>query len=144
MKNIDTVLHVRGESRFLDDIPAPEGTLYAAVYSSPIAHGNITRLDTAPAQHAPGIHGVIHRRRHSGGKPNRCCCCRRTVAGRRKGLLHRATPRHRGGRQWRDCPGGANDRSGVRGTPRHFRRPRGLCAGTIDCPAPRLLFRKYP
>nr|VFK34449.1 MAG: xanthine dehydrogenase large subunit [Candidatus Kentron sp. MB]VFK76760.1 MAG: xanthine dehydrogenase large subunit [Candidatus Kentron sp. MB] len=59
MKNVDTALHVRGESQFVDDIPVPEGTLYAAVYSSPIAHGNITKLDIAPAEQAEGVHGVF-------------------------------------------------------------------------------------
>nr|VFK29207.1 MAG: xanthine dehydrogenase large subunit [Candidatus Kentron sp. MB] len=59
MKNIDAERHVRGESQFVDDIPAPEGALYAAVYSSPIAHGNITKLDIAPAEQAAGVHGVF-------------------------------------------------------------------------------------
>nr|VFK13426.1 MAG: xanthine dehydrogenase large subunit [Candidatus Kentron sp. LPFa] len=59
MKNTDTVLHVRGESQFIDDIPAPEGMLHAAIFSSPIAHGNITKLDVAAVEQAEGIHGVF-------------------------------------------------------------------------------------
>nr|VFK68034.1 MAG: Aldehyde oxidase and xanthine dehydrogenase, a/b hammerhead domain [Candidatus Kentron sp. UNK]VFK73314.1 MAG: Aldehyde oxidase and xanthine dehydrogenase, a/b hammerhead domain [Candidatus Kentron sp. UNK] len=59
MKNTDTVLHVRGESQFIDDIPAPEGMLHAAIFSSPIAHGKLTKLDVAAAEQAEGIHGVF-------------------------------------------------------------------------------------
>nr|VFJ64453.1 MAG: xanthine dehydrogenase large subunit [Candidatus Kentron sp. FW] len=59
MKNIDTVLHARGESRFSDDIPVAGDTLYAAVFASPIAHGNITGLDISPARHVRGVHGVF-------------------------------------------------------------------------------------
>ena len=45
MKNYDWIQHVRGESLFVDDLIPPEGTLYASVFSSPIAHGKITSLD---------------------------------------------------------------------------------------------------
>ena len=45
MKNYDWIQHVRGESLFVDDITPPEGTLHAAVFSSPIAHGKIINLD---------------------------------------------------------------------------------------------------
>ena len=52
MKNYDWIQHVRGESLFVDDLTLPEGTLYAAVFSSPIAHGRITcsteNLDKRP------------------------------------------------------------------------------------------------
>nr|VFJ93998.1 MAG: Aldehyde oxidase and xanthine dehydrogenase, a/b hammerhead domain [Candidatus Kentron sp. LFY] len=59
IKNIDAELHVRGESQFLDDLPVPEGTLYAAVFSSPVAHGDITRLDITAAERMEGIHGTF-------------------------------------------------------------------------------------
>ena len=36
MKNIDSYTHVRGESVYLDDIPVINGTLYAAVFDSPV------------------------------------------------------------------------------------------------------------
>ena len=45
MKNIDSYTHVRGESVYLDDIPVVNGTLYAAVFDSPVAHGKIRSLD---------------------------------------------------------------------------------------------------
>ena len=59
MKNIDAILHVRGESQFVDDVPVPEGVLYAAVLPSPIACGKITRLDLGAAQEIEGIHGIL-------------------------------------------------------------------------------------
>jgi xanthine dehydrogenase large subunit len=49
MQNIDTYTHVRGESVYLDDIPVLNGTLYAAVFDSAIAHGKILSLDTSAA-----------------------------------------------------------------------------------------------
>ena len=49
MKNIDSYTHVRGESVYLDDIPLVNGTLYAAVFDSPVAHGKIISLDTSEA-----------------------------------------------------------------------------------------------
>lgn len=55
MKNIDSYTHVRGESVYLDDIPLQAGTLFAAVYDSPIAHGKIKSLDTSEAMTMPGV-----------------------------------------------------------------------------------------
>jgi xanthine dehydrogenase large subunit len=56
MKNIDSYTHVRGESVYLDDIPIVNGTLYAAVFDSPVAHGKIKSIDTAAAIN---MHGVV-------------------------------------------------------------------------------------
>jgi xanthine dehydrogenase large subunit len=55
MKNIDSYTHVRGESVYLDDIPLVNGTLYAAVFDSPVAHGRIKFLDTSEAIGMPGV-----------------------------------------------------------------------------------------
>ncbi len=55
MKNIDTFTHVRGESIYLDDIPELAGTLYGAVFGSPVAHGKITGLDVSAAQDISGV-----------------------------------------------------------------------------------------
>ena len=55
MKNIDTYTHVRGESIYVDDIPVIEGTLYAAVFDSPVAHGKILSLDLTTALNSQGI-----------------------------------------------------------------------------------------
>lgn len=55
MKNIDSYTHVRGESVYLDDIPLQAGTLFAAVYDSPVAHGKIKKLDTSEAEKIKGV-----------------------------------------------------------------------------------------
>ncbi|MEJ2195585.1 MAG: hypothetical protein P8X73_12105 [Ignavibacteriaceae bacterium] len=38
MTNYDVISHVKGESKFLDDMLTPEGTLYASIYYSKIAY----------------------------------------------------------------------------------------------------------
>jgi xanthine dehydrogenase large subunit len=55
LKNIDSYTHVRGESVYLDDIPVVNGTLYAAVFDSPVAHGKIKSLDTSEASKSHGV-----------------------------------------------------------------------------------------
>ncbi|NLO91199.1 MAG: molybdopterin-dependent oxidoreductase [Elusimicrobia bacterium] len=57
MKNDDTQMHVRGASRFVDDIPAP-GALHAVLFTSPVAKGRIRALDVSKAKTAPGIVAV--------------------------------------------------------------------------------------
>jgi xanthine dehydrogenase large subunit len=59
VKHIDSLLHVRGESQYVDDVPPPPEMLHAAVAGSPTAHGIITRLDTAAARAAPGVVAVL-------------------------------------------------------------------------------------
>ncbi|RYF90619.1 MAG: xanthine dehydrogenase [Chitinophagaceae bacterium] len=59
MKNIDSYSHTRGESIYLDDIPLQQGTLFAAVYGSPFAHGKITLLNVAAAAAMPGVVRII-------------------------------------------------------------------------------------
>jgi xanthine dehydrogenase large subunit len=58
MKNDDTKMHVRGTSRFVDDIPLPDGALHAALFTSPVARGRILRLDISKAAAAPGVVAV--------------------------------------------------------------------------------------
>ena len=55
MKNIDSFTHLRGESVYLDDIPVLRGTLYGVAFDSPIAHGEITKLDVSEAESFPGV-----------------------------------------------------------------------------------------
>src|SRR4030095_13046556 len=55
MKNIDSYTHLRGESVYLDDIPIVNGTLWAAVFDSPVAHGRIISLGTGDAEKMPGV-----------------------------------------------------------------------------------------
>lgn len=59
MKNIDSYTHVRGESVYLDDIPVVNGTLYAAAFDSPVAHGKIISLDTNEARDMPGVVSIL-------------------------------------------------------------------------------------
>ncbi|MBK8812397.1 MAG: molybdopterin-dependent oxidoreductase [Acidobacteria bacterium] len=59
MKNLDSKSYVRGESVYLDDIPVVEGTLFACVFDSPVAHGRITALNTSKAETAKGVARVI-------------------------------------------------------------------------------------
>lgn len=55
MKNIDSYTHLRGESIYLDDIPLLQGTLFAAAFDSPIAHGKIVSIDIDEASAMPGV-----------------------------------------------------------------------------------------
>ena len=59
MKNTDAFTHVRGESVYLDDIPMVQGTLFACVLDSPVAHGRIDLLDYTEALLEPGVIRVI-------------------------------------------------------------------------------------
>ncbi|MCU0240695.1 MAG: molybdopterin-dependent oxidoreductase, partial [Pyrinomonadaceae bacterium] len=59
MINIDAKSHVRGESIYLDDIPLLEGTLFACVYDSPIAHGKLKSVDTSEAEKCNGVVKII-------------------------------------------------------------------------------------
>jgi xanthine dehydrogenase large subunit len=56
--NVDIEKHVKGESQFIDDFVVPEGTLYAKVFDSTIAHGKILSLDVEEAKNLPGVRGV--------------------------------------------------------------------------------------
>ncbi|WP_347272639.1 molybdopterin cofactor-binding domain-containing protein [Candidatus Kuenenia sp.] len=59
MNRIDAAAHTRGESLFLDDMPLPSGMLYASVFSSPVMHGNIIRLQLQEARLAKGVVAVL-------------------------------------------------------------------------------------
>lgn len=59
MKNIDSNSHVRGESNYLDDIALVEGTLFACVFDSPVAHGKVVSVDTTEAERSEGVHRII-------------------------------------------------------------------------------------
>ncbi len=55
MKNRDSHSHVSGKSIYVDDIPVRIGTLYAAVFSSPHAHGKLQELNLSEAKQMPGV-----------------------------------------------------------------------------------------
>jgi xanthine dehydrogenase large subunit len=59
MNHLDPQRHVRGESQYLDDVPVQQGTLYAAVFESPLAHGVLNSLDLRAALAAPGVVRIL-------------------------------------------------------------------------------------
>src|SRR5436190_5761209 len=59
MKNIDSTSHVRGESIYLDDIPVVQGTLFACVFESPVAHGKLKSMYTTEDANSEGVCRVI-------------------------------------------------------------------------------------
>ena len=52
-------LHVSGEARYVDDLPEPPGTLYAALGISDETHARILSIDLDPVRRAPGVVAVI-------------------------------------------------------------------------------------
>ena len=62
MKNEDMAMHVRGTSRFVDDIPTGEGCLHAVLFTSPVARGRIRSLDITGAAAAQGVAAVYTHR----------------------------------------------------------------------------------
>lgn len=58
MKNDDMLMHVRGTSRFVDDIPTASDCLHALLFTSPVARGILRSLDISKAQAAPGVVAV--------------------------------------------------------------------------------------
>ncbi len=59
MKNSDVISHVKGTSLFIDDFPAPEGTLHLAIFDSNVARGKIVKLNIDKALRAKGVTAVI-------------------------------------------------------------------------------------
>jgi xanthine dehydrogenase large subunit len=59
MKNVDSKSHVRGESVYVDDVPLIQGTLFACVYDSPVAHGKLKSLDVSEAEKSNGVVRII-------------------------------------------------------------------------------------
>ncbi len=55
MSSTDLEAHVRGTSRYIDDMPDPAGLLHAAAVTSPVPHAKIVSIDTAPALAVPGV-----------------------------------------------------------------------------------------
>ena len=58
-ERIEDVALLTGEGRYLDDLPLPVGTLYAAVVRSPIAHGKIISVDIEPALLIKGVRAIL-------------------------------------------------------------------------------------
>ena len=49
------VLHVTGQARYVDDIPAPEGCLHLAFGLSAVARGRLASMDLEDVRAAPGV-----------------------------------------------------------------------------------------
>lgn len=58
-RNVDSKSHVRGESVYLDDVPLLQGTLFACVYDSLVAHGKLKSVDISEAEKANGVVKII-------------------------------------------------------------------------------------
>ncbi len=59
MSNYDSTQHVKGSSLFVDDVTVPEGLLYAAILTSPEAHGNILNIEFTEAEKVEGVKGIF-------------------------------------------------------------------------------------
>lgn len=57
--NIDAIHHLRGHTKYVDDLPELAGTLYAKVFYSPIAHGHIQKLDFTKAAQLNGVVRIL-------------------------------------------------------------------------------------
>ncbi|MEX1308901.1 MAG: molybdopterin cofactor-binding domain-containing protein [Candidatus Sulfomarinibacteraceae bacterium] len=55
----DLEAHVRGTSRYIDDMPDPAGLLHAAAVTSPVPHAKLVSVDTGPALASPGVVAVF-------------------------------------------------------------------------------------
>ena len=52
-------LHVRGEARYVDDLPEPVGMLHAQLGLASRAHARVERLDLSAVARAPGVAAVM-------------------------------------------------------------------------------------
>jgi xanthine dehydrogenase large subunit len=57
--NTDVIKHVKGESLFTDDFPLIDGTLFAKVFVSGIAHGKIVNFNLDKAQSLQGVVKIL-------------------------------------------------------------------------------------
>jgi xanthine dehydrogenase large subunit len=55
----DLEAHVRGTSRYIDDMPDPAGLLHAAAVTSPVPHARLISIDTSAALDSPGVVAVL-------------------------------------------------------------------------------------
>ncbi len=59
MTSPEIIAHVRGTSRYIDDLPDPAGLLHAAVVTSPVPHARLLGIDTAAAREIEGVATVL-------------------------------------------------------------------------------------
>lgn len=55
MKNIDSDLHLTGQSVYIDDVSVPDDCLFAQVYYAPVAHAKNLILDLKDARASEGV-----------------------------------------------------------------------------------------
>ena len=55
----DLIAHVRGTSRYIDDMREPDGLLHAAAVASPVPHAKLLAIDATEALLVPGVHAVF-------------------------------------------------------------------------------------
>ncbi len=59
-KRIDDIYyHVRGQSTFIDDLHEPERLAHAIIFSSPVAHGKIKKLNVSKALKSEGVIDIV-------------------------------------------------------------------------------------
>ena len=51
---------VTGRATYVEDLPEPPGTLYAAAIRSPYSHAKIKSIDSSRAERLPGVVAVLH------------------------------------------------------------------------------------
>ncbi|MFM7255494.1 MAG: xanthine dehydrogenase molybdopterin binding subunit, partial [Betaproteobacteria bacterium] len=59
MHHESALAHLRGEARYLDDLPEPTGLLHLAPVCSRLAHGLLHGLDPSAALTLPGVVAVL-------------------------------------------------------------------------------------
>lgn len=59
MRSYDSIQHVKGDSKFVDDLITPEGTLFGYLFYSSIAHGKIRNIDFSEAFKSKGVYSVF-------------------------------------------------------------------------------------
>jgi xanthine dehydrogenase molybdopterin-binding subunit B len=59
MKFYDSIQHVKGQSKFIDDLPVPDGTLFGYVFYSPVAHAKISKINFDDALKYKGFSAII-------------------------------------------------------------------------------------
>ena len=58
-ERVEDAVLLSGTGRFIDDVPAPGGTVHAAILRSPHAHARLLSIDTDHARDMPGVRAVV-------------------------------------------------------------------------------------
>ncbi len=57
--HLDAPFHVTGKTKYIDDLPELEGTLFAKVFDSSCAHGKLISVDTSKAEELEGVFAIL-------------------------------------------------------------------------------------